>query len=202
MRAVSALVLTIAACGPAMARPARPADAPQARLLPATSTGPITMVVSTNRQRLTVYDGDRPVAETVVSTGMPGHSTPHGVFSVIEKQVYHRSTIYSGAPMPFMQRLTWSGVAMHEGHVTGHPASHGCIRLPAAFAKELFRYTKRGARVVVVREDVTPTPIASVAPFAPPASRRYVMGEAAEFRQDARRNRNARPDDRRGSNPH
>ena len=148
-------------------------------LLPAAASGPVTIVVSTDRQRLTVYDGDRAVAQTVISTGVPGHSTPHGVFSVIEKQVFHRSTIYSGAPMPYMQRLTWSGVAMHEGHVTGQPASHGCVRLPAAFAKELYRYTKRGARVVIAREDTTPMPIASVAPFAPPAARRYVMGEDA-----------------------
>jgi lipoprotein-anchoring transpeptidase ErfK/SrfK len=148
-------------------------------LLPAAPVGPVTIVVSTDRQRMTVYDGDKAVAETVVSTGVPGHSTPHGVFSVIEKQVFHRSTIYSGAPMPFMQRLTWSGVAMHEGHVTGKPASHGCVRLPAAFAKELYRYTKRGARVVIAREDAAPKSIDVVAPFAPPAARRYVMGEDA-----------------------
>lgn len=149
-------------------------------LLPASAAGPITIVVSTNRQHLTVYDGDKPVARTVVSTGVEGHSTPHGVFSVLEKQVFHRSTIYSGAPMPYMQRLTWSGVAMHEGHVTGRPASHGCIRLPAAFAKDLFRYTRRGARVIIAREEATPTPIASVAPFTNAAPRRYVMGEAAD----------------------
>lgn len=136
--------------------------------------------MSTDRQHLTVYDGDRAVAETVISTGVPGHSTPHGVFSVIEKQVFHRSTIYSGAPMPYMQRLTWSGIAMHEGHVTGRPASHGCVRLPAAFAKELFRYTKRGARVVIAREDVKPSSVAQVAHFAPPAERRFVMGEQAD----------------------
>ena len=147
-------------------------------LLPRASEGPVTIVVSTDRQRLTVYDGDRPVAETVISTGIPGHSTPHGVFSVIEKQIWHRSTIYSGAPMPFMQRLTWSGVAMHEGHVTGKPASHGCVRMPAAFARELYRYTRRGARVVIARENVTPTPIGDVALFAAPVQRRYTMGEA------------------------
>ncbi|MDE2362820.1 MAG: L,D-transpeptidase [Hyphomicrobiales bacterium] len=151
-------------------------------LLPSASEQPVTIVVSTDRQRLTVYDGDRPVAETMVSTGIPGHSTPHGVFSVIEKQIWHRSTIYSGAPMPFMQRLTWSGVALHEGHVTGQPASHGCVRLPAAFARELFRYTRRGARVVITREDTAPTPIDSVALFTAPAIHRYVMGEAVNAR--------------------
>lgn len=153
-------------------------DAP--RLLPASASGPITIVVSTDRQHLTVYDGDRAVADTVISTGVQGHSTPHGVFSVIEKQVFHRSSIYSGAPMPYMQRLTWSGIAMHEGHVTGRPASHGCVRLPAAFAKELFRFTRRGARVVIAREDVKPSSVAQVAQFAPPAARRFVMGEQAD----------------------
>ncbi len=181
IRMLAASAMAAAVIGaPASAREgAAPSSASTHGLLPAAAAGPVTIVVSTDRQHLTVYDGDRAVAESVVSTGMPGHSTPHGVFSIIEKQVFHRSTIYSGAPMPFMQRLTWSGVALHEGHVTGHPASHGCVRLPAAFAKELYRYTKRGARVVIARDNVAPAPIAAVAPFEPPSSRRFVMGEAA-----------------------
>ena len=86
----------------------------------------------------------------------PGHRTPTGVFSVIGKERWHRSNIYSGAPMPFMQRITWSGVAMHAGVVPGYPASHGCIRLPAGFAPQLFGMTKMGARVVVTPRDVEP----------------------------------------------
>ena len=149
-------------------------------LLPASASGPVTIVVSTDRQHLTVYDGDRPVSDTVVSTGRADHPTPYGVFSVIEKQVFHRSTLYDDAPMPYMQRLTWSGVALHEGHVTGRPASHGCIRLPAAYAKDLYRFTKRGVRVVISREDVKPIPLTDFASVFQAPPRRYVMGEAVE----------------------
>ncbi|MFO1134050.1 MAG: L,D-transpeptidase [Rhodoblastus sp.] len=151
-----------------------------AGLLPASASGPITIVVSTDRQHLTVYDGDKPVSDTVISTGTADHPTPHGVFSVIEKQVFHRSTIYDDAPMPFMQRLTWSGIALHEGRVTGRPASHGCIRLPAAYARDLYRFTKRGVRVVISREDVKPAPLTDFAGVFQTPPRRYVMGEAVE----------------------
>ena len=129
-------------------------------LLPAISTGRVALVVSTDHQTLTVFDDGVPIAQTTVSTGVADHPTPHGIFSVIEKQRYHESNIYSAAPMPYMQRITWSGVALHEGHVTGRPASHGCIRLPRAFASDLFRYTRNGARVIVAREAVLPTPTA------------------------------------------
>ncbi len=149
-------------------------------LLPVAAKGPVTIVVSTDRQHLTVYEGDRPVSDTVVSTGVADHPTPHGLFSVIEKQVFHRSTIYDDAPMPFMQRLTWSGIALHEGKVTGKPASHGCIRLPAAYAKDLYRYTRRGVRVVISREDVKPVPLADFASVFQAPPRRYVMGDEVE----------------------
>src|SRR5437660_12179415 len=95
-----------------------------------------------------------PVAAAAVSTGMPGHPTPMGVFSVIQKDRYHHSNIYSNAPMPYMQRITWSGVAMHQGVVPGHPASHGCIRLPPAFAKRLWSITRIGVRVIIAQDDV------------------------------------------------
>ncbi len=100
------------------------------------------LVVSTDQQTLTVYDDGVPVATTPVSSGTPEHPTPHGVFSIIAKEKMHLSNIYDDAKMPWMQRLTWSGVALHEGHVTGRVASHGCVRLPAAFAADLFRYTR------------------------------------------------------------
>jgi hypothetical protein len=180
LAAGAGLALTAMTSGSALAAGDKRAAPPQARLLPAAAAGPVTIVVSTDAQRLTVYDGDSAVAETTVSTGLPEHPTPHGVFSVIEKQVFHRSNLYSDAPMPFMQRLTWSGVALHEGHVTGRPASHGCVRLPQAFAKELFRYTKRGARVIISRQDVTPEPLIGFASFASPSPKRFVMGEAAD----------------------
>ncbi len=87
---------------------------------------------------------------------MKGHSTPMGVFSIIQKNKLHRSNIYSGAPMPFMQRITWSGVAMHAGVLPGYPASHGCIRMPMAFAAKMWNWTKMGARVVITPGEITP----------------------------------------------
>ena len=91
-----------------------------------------------------------------VSTGMKGHSTPMGVFSVIQKHKMHHSNIYSGAPMPYMQRITWSGIAMHAGVLPGYPASHGCIRMPMAFAVKMWNWTRMGARVIVTPGQMTP----------------------------------------------
>ena len=118
--------------------------------------GPVVISISIEKQQMKLYDNNGVYAESPVSTGMPGHSTPMGVFSVIGKEVFHRSNIYSGAPMPHMQRITWSGVAMHEGVLPGRPASHGCIRLPGAFATRLFGWTKVGARVVITPDYMTP----------------------------------------------
>jgi L,D-transpeptidase catalytic domain len=119
-------------------------------------SGPLLLAISIGSQRVTVYDNGTPVAVSAVSTGVPGHPTPMGVFSVIQKQRWHHSNLYSNAPMPYMQRITWSGVALHAGVVPGHPASHGCIRLPERFAGRLWGMTKVGARVVITRGDVAP----------------------------------------------
>jgi hypothetical protein len=104
-----------------------------------------------------VYDSNGLFAESPVSTGMKGHSTPMGVFSVIQKNKMHRSNIYSGAPMPYMQRLTWSGIALHAGVLPGYPASHGCIRMPTAFAVKMWSWTRMGARVIITPGAITPT---------------------------------------------
>ncbi len=124
--------------------------------LAAKAKGVLQIVISIREQRLRLYADGTEVAESRVSTGMAGHSTPMGLFNVIEKQRWHRSNIYSGAPMPFMQRITWSGVALHLGVVPNYPASHGCIRMPNAFARELWGTTKLGARVIIAREPLTP----------------------------------------------
>jgi hypothetical protein len=125
---------------------------------PKPPTGPLIIVVAIGSQHVTVYDDGTPIASAPISTGMPGHPTPMGIFSVIQKDRYHHSNIYSGAPMPYMQRITWSGVAMHEGALPGHPASHGCIRLPHDFAARLWTMTKMGARVIVTpRNDMAPS---------------------------------------------
>jgi lipoprotein-anchoring transpeptidase ErfK/SrfK len=118
--------------------------------------GPLIISISISRQNLRVYDANGFFAETPISTGMAGHPTPMGAFSVIQKQKLHHSNIYSGAPMPFMQRITWSGIAMHAGVLPGHPASHGCIRMPPAFAVKMYGWTKMGARVVVTPGEITP----------------------------------------------
>ncbi|MEH2484850.1 L,D-transpeptidase [Bradyrhizobium sp. AZCC 2230] len=118
--------------------------------------GPLVIVVSIDRQKVTVYDSNGVFAESPVSSGMKGHSTPMGVFSIIQKHKFHHSNIYSGAPMPYMQRITWSGVAMHAGVLPGYPASHGCIRMPMAFAVKMWNWTKMGARVIVTPGQITP----------------------------------------------
>jgi lipoprotein-anchoring transpeptidase ErfK/SrfK len=118
--------------------------------------GPLILAISIDRQVLKVYDANGYFAETPISTGMRGHPTPMGVFSIIQKHKYHQSNIYSGAPMPYMQRITWSGVAMHAGVLPGYPASHGCIRMPMNFAVKMWGWTRMGARVVVTPGELAP----------------------------------------------
>jgi peptidoglycan hydrolase-like protein with peptidoglycan-binding domain len=128
----------------------------------------LQIVVSTDRQSLSVYDGDKVVATSKVSTGKQGHSTPLGIFSILEKERYHASNIYSDSPMPFMQRLTWSGIALHEsGSVPNRPASHGCVRMPKAFAETLFKMTDPGVHVVISDRPLVPQPIENTALFQP-----------------------------------
>ena len=122
--------------------------------------GPLQIIISINQQQLHLYSDGTHVADTPIATGVPGHATPLGVFSIIEKDRYHQSNIYSGAPMPYMQRVTWSGVAIHEGVGVGHPASHGCVRMPRDFAARLWVLTKLGARVIIARPELRPEEIA------------------------------------------
>ena len=119
-------------------------------------SGPLFAVLSLSDQRISVYNSDGVVTRSRVSTGMPGHRTPAGIFTIIGRERYHHSNIYSGAPMPYMQRITWSGIAMHLGVVPGYPASHGCIRLPAGSAERLWGLTKIGERVIISPNDVAP----------------------------------------------
>ena len=130
--------------------------------------GPLQIIVSIADQQISVYDDGRLLARSSVSTGVPGHPTPVGVFSVIGKELWHRSNIYSAAPMPYMQRITWSGIALHAGVVPGHPASHGCIRLAKDFAIRLWHLTKRGTRVIIAANNVDPLQVASPRLFSGP----------------------------------
>lgn len=126
----------------------------------AVMSGPVVMVVSLNEQRAYVYRNGVLIGATTVSTGRPGHLTPTGVFTVLQKQKEHRSTIYDGAPMPYMERLTWGGVALHAGGLPGYPESHGCVHLPSEFAKLLFDISPMGMTVVIANEATEPQRVA------------------------------------------
>jgi len=134
---------------------------PAAEDVAARAKGILSVVITIDRQQVTLYSDGHPIARSRVSTGVPGHPTPTGVFSIIQKDRWHRSNIYYNAPMYFMQRVTWSGVAMHQGVVPNSPASHGCIRLPESFARQMWGITKLGVRVIIARSEVTPVPIAN-----------------------------------------
>ena len=127
---------------------------------PPPTRGPLMLVVSISRQTVTLYDAGVAVVQSPISSGTSSNPTPMGVFSVVEKQWWHRSNIYSAAPMPYMQRITWEGVALHAGELPGYAASHGCVRLPYDFALRLWGTTNIGTRVIIANEDLIPVEIA------------------------------------------
>ncbi|MBP1860909.1 peptidoglycan hydrolase-like protein with peptidoglycan-binding domain [Rhizobium herbae] len=140
---------------------------------------PLQIIVSKDQQSLVVYDGDTVVATSNISSGKAGHSTPTGIFSILEKRRFHKSNIYSNAPMPFMQRLTWSGIALHaSNHVPSYPASHGCVRLPDDFAKQLFKMTGRGLHVLISDRQLTPVAISDPFLFQPAAQEPALLSDA------------------------
>lgn len=113
--------------------------------------GGLRILVSIPQQKAYVFDDGELVATSPVSTGKRGHETPAGTFRILQKAVHHRSNKYANAPMPYMQRLTSYGIALHAGHLPGYPASHGCIRLPHSFAKKLYTLTDMGTKVTVTK---------------------------------------------------
>ncbi len=127
----------------------------------------LQILVSKSDQSLSLYENGEIIATSKVSTGKAGHETPSGIFSILEKRKYHESNIYSAAPMPFMQRLTWSGIALHEGKVPNYAASHGCVRLPSKFARSLFGDTRTGAHVIITDRPVSLRFVQHPALFAP-----------------------------------
>src|SRR5271169_6044078 len=124
-----------------------------------TAGEPIMAIVSLRDQRITVYDKNGWILRAPVSSGQKGRETPAGIFSVIQKEAEHYSNLYDDAYMPHMQRITWSGIALHGGPLPGYPASHGCVRMPYDFAERLFDVTHMGLRVIVAPTDVAPVEI-------------------------------------------
>jgi peptidoglycan hydrolase-like protein with peptidoglycan-binding domain len=183
---VTALAVAVAVA-PADAKKVKPDNKPAEETIADPANGePMILVVSLGHQKVDVYRGTTLVTSSQVSTGMPGHATKAGVFSILEKQRFHHSNMYSGAPMPWMNRITWSGTALHAGVVPGYPASHGCIRLPFSFAPKLFQITTVGDNVIVTRERLAPKLIEHpnlFQPLPPPAPPAMVKQEQPPERQ-------------------
>ncbi len=166
--AVSLAALSAVAPESALAQSTRPRAAQSPAPRPASQpAGPLIGVVSLGSQKVTFYNRHGVVAQSPISSGRKGFETPEGVFSILERKEEHFSNLYDDASMPFMQRITWSGVAMHAGNLPGYAASHGCIRLPYSFAERLFGLTKLNTRIVVTQRDVVPQPIAHPVLFQP-----------------------------------
>lgn len=182
---IAALSVAIAAAPAEAKKPKAPADTGIADI---DSGDPLFLVVSTGQQKVDVYRGTTLLTTSQVSTGMPAHPTFLGAFSIIEKQRWHHSNIYSGAPMPWMNRITWSGTALHAGVVPGYPASHGCIRLPYSFAPKLFDITKVGDNVVISRDRPVPALIEHpnlFQPLPPPPPPTLVKTDQPKERQSS-----------------
>jgi hypothetical protein len=133
---------------------------------------PLLAVVALGEQRVTIYNSEGQMLQSPVSTGATGLETPAGIYSVVQKNEVHQSNVYEDGNMPFMQRITWTGIALHAGMLPGYPASHGCVRMPHPFAQRLFPITDIGLRVVIVRDDIVPADIAHPTLFKPNPARR------------------------------
>ena len=138
--------------GPRSLKPPEPAEPPPPPTPKEALRDGVLIVVSLVSQRAFVFRKGAEWDSTAVSTGKQGKDTPVGSFTILQKKVLHRSTLYDDAPMPYMQRITWGGVALHAGRVPGYPASHGCIRLPKAFAQKLYGITNFSSTIVVVTD--------------------------------------------------
>ncbi|MGO9400827.1 MAG: L,D-transpeptidase [Xanthobacteraceae bacterium] len=185
--AAALAALTAAPPADAAANQARPAP-PTEATAPRDAGEPIMAIVSIKGQQVTIYDADGWILRAPVSTGITGRETPAGVFSVLEKDKDHHSNLYDDASMPNMQRITWSGIALHGGPLPGHAASHGCVRMPYDFAEKLFDKTQIGMRVIIAPNEAEPVEFSDPALFVPnaeaiaaaPARAETLAREAAE----------------------
>src|SRR5262245_43147342 len=150
----------------------------------ASPKGPLVVVVSLPEQRARVYRNGVSIGVSTVSTGRPGHVTPTGVFTILNKDRDHRSKTYNDAPMPYSERLTWDGVALHAGGLPGYPESHGCVHMPTRFAQLLFEATDVGMTVVIANDSVSPVDVSHPA-FLSPVSAKGAEDQAARLGPDA-----------------
>jgi hypothetical protein len=186
------MAMLIAAGGDASARGGRserPVETVQSR----SAGDPIMAIISLRNQRITVYDAKGWILRAPVSSGSKGRETPAGIFSIIQKVEEHYSNLYDDAFMPHMQRITWSGIALHGGVLPGRPASHGCVRLPFGFAERLFGETRMGMRVIVAPTDVAPVEIVHPLLFQPkPGAAALAAARAAEAQEAAKKAANVK----------
>ena len=138
-------------------------ELPFTPILPPTGAETLQILVSLKHQQMLVYAGEMEIGRSEISTGKPGKETPHGIFSVISKHEFRWSNLYEREPMPFMQRLTWSGIAMHAGELPGYPASHGCVRMPGEFARQLYDLETADRHVVISQDPASPLMVANSA---------------------------------------
>lgn len=182
----SLVALSVAACvwGDAASAASRPAL--QSKEQAPVFSRPIMAVVSIRDQRISLYDENGVALRARVSSGQSGLDTPSGVFAVLQKNADHVSNVYEGAAMPYMQRLTWTGIALHAGALPGYPASHGCVRLPYRFAEDIFSLTKLGMRVVISPNEFAPVIVSHPALFTPSPAIAPAVATAIAFQPDER----------------
>ena len=163
-----AVLMALTPPADAAAKQANPAH-PTETTAPRDAGEPIMAIVSIKSQQVTIYDADGWIFRAPVSTGIKGRETPAGIFSVVEKDKDHHSNLYDDAWMPNMERITWSGIALHGGPLPGYAASHGCIRMPYDFAEKLFGKTQIGMRVIIAPNDAEPVAFSDPKLFVPNA---------------------------------
>src|SRR5580700_851776 len=164
----AAVLMALTPTADAAAKQANPAH-PTEATAPRDAGDPIMAIVSIKSQQVTIYDADGWIFRAPVSTGIKGRETPAGIFSVLEKDKDHHSNLYDDAWMPNMERITWSGIALHGGPLPGYAASHGCIRMPYDFAENLFGKTQIGMRVIIAPDDAEPVAFSDPKLFVPNA---------------------------------
>jgi lipoprotein-anchoring transpeptidase ErfK/SrfK len=198
--AATAALTALTAASPADAAPRQtPPEQTTEAAAPRHAGEPIMAIVSIKSQKVTIYDADGWVLRAPVSTGTAGRETPAGVFSVVQKDKDHRSSLYDDAWMPHMLRITWNGIALHGGPLPGYAASHGCVRMPFGFAEKLFDKVPIGTRVVISPSDAEPVEFSHPALFVPksaavaaaPARAETLAREADEASKLAQQTKNA-----------